>query len=449
MILLTNLKQQKMCKLTLENITIKDHKIYDPDGNYRGEILYEYIRGSKLYHTDVPTSDEDHGGVYIMPNEYLLDLGFEYQSEIKDASNDKCIWEVGEFMKLALSSNPTVLEALFIPDDKVIYEHPVIKELRKHREEFITKKCFKPFGGYAVSQINRAQGQNKKIHWDMEKMTRKTPLDFCYTFKGQGSEHIEDWLKARGLEQRNCGLVNIPNMPDVYGVYYDWGQHIRLAGITKEYFTNPDNYYTDKFIETMVQTLHNETGLYEEANLVDVLESIWFKFSKPIGGYCGIIAPNEDSNNIRFCSVPKGEKSICFMTYNGNAYATHCKKYKEYEDWRKHRNKARYESNLEGERSGNPDLMYDCKNMMHSFRLVAMATEIAEGKGVILDRTNIDRPFLLDVRNRKYGYSELIAKLQVMNTKLNEAIKNSTIKDKINQKMVNDVLLEVRKQFNK
>ena len=438
-----------MSKLTLENITIKDHKIYDQDGKYRGEILYEYIRGSKLYHTDVETSDEDHGGVYIMPNDALLGLGFEYQNEIKDASNDKCIWEVGRFLELALSSNPTVLEALFIPDDKVIYEHPVIKELRTHRDEFITKKCFAPFGGYAVSQINRAQGQNKKIHWDMEKMTRKTPLDFCYTFKGQGSEHIEDWLKERGLEQRNCGLVNIPNMPDVYGVYYDWGQHIRLAGITKEYFCNPDNYPIDPFIRTYMSEHDIDNPLWEDMNAEDALEDGWNKYSKPIGGYCGIIAPNEDSNNIRFCSVPKGEKTICFMTYNGNAYATHCKKYKEYEDWRQHRNKARYESNLEGEKSGNPDLMYDCKNMMHSFRLVAMATEIAEGKGVILDRSNIDRPFLLDVRNRKYGYSELIAKLQDMNTKMNEAIKKSTIRDEIDQKMVNDVLLEVRKQFNK
>ena len=169
-------------KLTLENITIKDHKIYGPDGRFRGEILYEYIRGSKLYHTDVPESDEDHGGVYIMPNETLYDLGFDYQNEIKDNTNDKVIWELGRFLELALSSNPTVLEALFIPDDKVIYEHPVIKEIRKHRDEFISKKCFAPFGGYAADQIRRAQGQNKKIHWDMEKVTRKTPLDFLLSW---------------------------------------------------------------------------------------------------------------------------------------------------------------------------------------------------------------------------------------------------------------------------
>lgn len=439
-----------MSKLTLENIYInKSHQIFDQDGNYRGEILYEYIRGSQLYHTNVATSDEDHGGIYIMPNEACLGLGLDYQNEIKDESNDKCIWEVGRFLELALSSNPTVLEALFVPDDKVIYEHPVIKELRKHRDVFVTKKCFAPFGGYAVSQIKKAQGQNKKIHWDIEQMTRKTPLDFCFTFKNQGSENIQDWLKERGLDQRNCGLVNVPNMPDFFGVYYDWGQHIRLAGITVDYFTSAKNYYDDKFIKTMVNFLIDEIPWAEHANLEDVLWEIWNKHSKPIGGYTGIVSPNFDSNEIRFSSVEKGQKPICFMNYNANAYATHCKKYKEYEEWKAHRNKARYESNLEGEMSGNADMKYDCKNMMHCFRLMAMAKEIAEGKGVILDRTGVDRDFLLDVRNRKYGYSELQEKMLALKDEMDKAIENSTITDEIDARKVNDLLLEVRKQFNK
>ncbi len=439
-----------MSKLTLENITInKGHQIFDQDGNYRGEILYEYIRGSQLYHTNVATSDEDHGGIYIMPNEACLGLGLDYQNEIKDESNDKCIWEVGRFLELALSSNPTVLEALFVPDDKVIYEHPVIKELRKHRDVFVTKKCFAPFGGYAVSQIKKAQGQNKKIHWDIEQMTRKTPLDFCFTFKNQGSENIQNWLKERGLDQRNCGLVNVPNMPDFFGVYYDWGQHIRLAGITVDYFTSAENYYDDKFIKTMVNFLIDEIPWAEHANLEDVLWEIWNKHSKPIGGYTGIVSPNFDSNEIRFSSVEKGQKPICFMNYNANAYATHCKKYKEYEEWKAHRNKARYESNLEGEMSGNADMKYDCKNMMHCFRLMAMAKEIAEGKGVILDRTGVDRDFLLDVRNRKYGYSELQEKMLALKDEMDKAIENSTITDEIDARKVNDLLLEVRKQFNK
>ena len=141
-------------KLTLENITIKDHKIYDQEGKYRGEILYEYIRGSHLYGTNVATSDEDRGGIYIMSNDNLLGLGFDYQNEIKDASNDKCIWELGRFLELALSSNPTVLEALFVPDDKVIYEHPVIKDIRMLIGNTILVKKFLEFSIFLLKFAN-------------------------------------------------------------------------------------------------------------------------------------------------------------------------------------------------------------------------------------------------------------------------------------------------------
>jgi hypothetical protein len=172
--------------------------------------------------------------------------------------------------------------------------------------------------------------------------------------------------------------------------------------------------------------------------------------NKEFYGYKGIVEPDDvsKSNTVRLSSIPKGELPICKMTYNSNGYAHHCKKYKEYEEWKNTRNPARYESNLEGERSGNPDLMYDCKNMMHCFRLMAMAKEIAEGKGILLDRTGIDRDFLLDVRNRKFGYSELAKRMLKLKDEMDEAIKNSTIKEEIDRKMVNEILLNARKQFN-
>lgn len=423
-------------KLSLENITVKDHKIFDQEGKYRGEILYEYIRGSHLYGTNVATSDEDRGGIYIMPNDTLLGLGFDYQNEIKDASNDKCIWELGRFLELALSSNPTVLEALFVPDDKVVYEHPVIKELRSHRDEFVTKKCFAPFGGYATQQIKKAQGQNKKIHWDMENMTRKTVLDFCYTSYNQGSMNIQDWLKENNLDQRYCGLVNIPNRPGIYGLYYDWAAYFHFEDI---------DWYDVSFQSGGVK--YPFTKFIQDKNAKAIVERMK---NKNFYGYKGIVEPEDisKSNTVRLSSIPKGELPICEISYNSNGYASHCKKYKEYEEWRQKRNKARYESNMEGEKSGDPDMKYDCKNMMHCFRLMAMAKEIAEGKGIILDRTGIDREFLLDVRNRKFGYSTLSELMLNLKDKMDEAIKNSTIKEEIDPNMVNDILLKARKQFN-
>ena len=411
-------------------------KLTFKDIEERGLLLYKYIRGSQAYGTNTPESDQDEGGIFIAPQEWIDGLGLDYSEEVYDDKHDTVWWELGKFMKLLCTSNPTVLEALFIPEDKILFEHPIMTEIKKHKDMFITKACFKPFGGYASSQIAKAQGQNKKIHWDIQQMTRKTPLDFCYTFKRQGSQNIIEWLTERGLEQRNCGLVNIPNMKDTYGVYYDFGQHFELNKITLEYFIDIENrnnpfiaYIYDTFISDIT---HVETYSVEMYNL-------YFTLVTPKGGHCGIVSENGESNQVRFSSVQKDDVPICYMTYNQNGYESHCKKYREYIEWKEHRNKARYENNLEGlEKDKNK--FYDSKNMMHCFRLISMCIEVAEGKGILIDRTHIDRDFLMDVRNRKYTYDELMEKLLELKTKMDAAIEKSDIGENIDVEFVNNLL---------
>ena len=398
----------------------------------RGLLLFEYIRGSKLYHTDTPDSDTDTGGVFIAPP----DFDFDIIEEIADERNDTKWWELGKFMKMAMTSNPAVLEAFFVPDDLVIYEHPLFKEIRERGPEFVTKACFKPFGSYAVEQIKKAQGQNKKIHWDMENMQRKTPLDFCYTFNGeQGSTNIQKWLENNGLRQDCCGLVNLANMPTCYLVYYDFAQHLKLSGRVMEEEINDDT----KFY-------HFAKSHFEQTGPIDDYE-LKFITGIQLGDHCGIINNEGTSNTVRLCSTQNGEMPICIMSYNADGYGSHCRKYKEYMEWKQKRNKARYESNMEGEKSGDPEMKYDCKNLLHSFRNVAMCTEIALGKGLILNRRGIDRDFLMDVRNRKFKYSELMEKLKSMTDEMQKACENSTIPERIDPDMVSELTKFVRREM--
>lgn len=405
-----------MGKLSFEDIR---------QGKNGAVLLYEYVRGSTCQGINTPTSDIDHGGVYMCPPEQLVGLGFDYEDEVSSEKHDDSWFELNKFMRLLCKSNPTVLEALFIDDKFVIYEHPIMTELKKNRDLFLTKECFKPFGGYAVSQIEKARGLNKKIAWDKADMVRKTPMDFCYTFCNQGSKPMEKWLEERGLDQRNCGLVNVPNMPNMYGVYYDWGQSLRLKGL-KEFTELPKEEY--------IQLLKNITDFY---GWVDTLQ--WLKDNEtPKGGYCGIIAPDGDSNTIRFTAVPdKHESPICFMSYNAQGYESHCRRYKEYEEWKQKRNKVRYENNLGHD--------YDCKNLSHSFRLVQMCIEIANGETMKVKRTE-DREFLLDIRAHKYSYEELMTMLNDKKAEMDEAIKNSAIKETVDVEKVNEVLVNLRKE---
>ena len=189
-------------------------------------IAYEYIRGSQLYNIalDDGKSDTDIGGVYIAPINQVIGLPKYYQDQVSDDKHDTTYYEVGRWLELLMQSNPNALESLFIPEDKIIGKvHPAIQLILDNREKFLTKRCFASFYGYAVQQIKRARGLNKKIVNPVYE--RKNVLDFCYTFKNQGSTKVEDWLKNYGLKQEYCGLVCVANMRDMYGVYYDWGAH--------------------------------------------------------------------------------------------------------------------------------------------------------------------------------------------------------------------------------
>jgi hypothetical protein len=74
-----------------------------------------------------------------------------------------------------------------------------------------------------------------------------------------------------------------------------------------------------------------------------------------------------------------------------------------------------------------------------------MGKEIAEGRGIILNRTE-DREYLMNIRNHKFEYDELMAKIDDDKEALDKAIANSTIRETIDVDFVNDLLIDMRKK---
>jgi hypothetical protein len=74
-----------------------------------------------------------------------------------------------------------------------------------------------------------------------------------------------------------------------------------------------------------------------------------------------------------------------------------------------------------------------------------MGKEIAEGRGIILNRTE-DREFLMNIRNHKFEYDELMARVDADKEALDKAIAESTIKETIDVDFVNEMLVEMRKK---
>ncbi|RFS14649.1 DNA polymerase beta superfamily protein [Emticicia sp. C21] len=244
------------------------------------KILLKAIVGSQAYGTNTTNSDIDYKGVYSQSVEDLI--GFTYKEQI-EVSKDECYFEVRRFLQLLQSANPTMLELLYMPPECIIEKHPAFDIIIENRAHFLTRKCLQSFGGYAIAQISKAKGLEKKMNWEHDKITRKTPFDFCYVYEEGKTMPLLYFLERNNWSADKCGLVALNHFKNCYALYYDG---------------------TDEL------------------------------------GYKGIVS--EKGNDVKLSSVPKGEKPVSIMCFNQEGYSSHCKDYVEYETWLKNRNVQRY-----------------------------------------------------------------------------------------------------------
>ena len=374
--------------------------------------LYLVIRGSHAYGTNIPTSDTDYSGVFVQNLDSIL--GMSYVDQINDDKNDIVIYELRRFLELLAKNNPTVLELLNTPEDCVIYKHPLFDKILENKDNLLTKICANSFGGYAKEQISKAKGQNKKQNWEKDKVTRKDVLDFCYVIEGEKSIPWKVWNEDFQYDEKFIGIVNVPNARDIYAVYFDEIAHMCFSESV------PEN------VRESAKYLRKESEL-----------SMGF-------GYKGLVKTGEgatsaESNQLRLSSIPKGETPICIITYNKDGYTQHCNDYKSYQTWLDQRNEQRW---VDVESHGQK---IDGKNMMHCRRLMDMAREIAEGKGIVVRRPNAQE--LIDIRQGKVDLQTLIDHVENEIKEIDLLYKNSTLPDKVDMNLVEQIMIGIRKQI--
>ncbi len=358
-----------------------------------GMIIFEGIVGSQSYGIATPTSDVDKKGVFIQDQDSIL--GFGYVDQINDDKNDQTFYEIRRFLQLIGQNNPNILELLNLPEDCVIYKDSVFDLVIQNKEKFISKACRNSFGGYAVEQIKKARGLNKKIVNPVDPQ-RKGVLDFCYVATAEGSSvSVNEYLAEYGMKQEFCGLVSLDHMRYVYAVYYDKLAHLESKGAK-----------------------------------MGVCSSNLFK---------GIVQDEINSNDISLSSVPKGMQMEFIMYFNKDGYSTYCREYREYWDWVEKRNEARYNDNA------NHGKGYDGKNLAHCHRLLDMAIEIGTGRGINVRRSN--REELLSIRRGEYDYDTLVQEAENKIKIMDEVFEKCNLPDSVDRNFLNDILLKIRKEY--
>lgn len=364
-----------------------------------GWIVLETTSGSRAYGLEMPHSDWDIRGVYVLPTEDVLrsvptpDGGFEYQAQISDEKGDVVFYEIGRFIELLEKGNPNILELLYAPEDCIIYKDILFDEYFYPKTQYLTKKLYNTFSGYAQSQIKKAKGMNKKT-FNPQPKKRKGILDFCYIISNGNSTPFWKCFKATKIKDKvrkletyysKWGLTKLSNGEQLYALYGDDGTH-NLKGIVK----------------------------------------------------------NLESTQLRLSSIPKeyhqnNNNAPMIMWFNLNGFQSHCKDHKEYWEWVEKRNPERWKDNLKGE------IGFDHKNMMHCIRLIEMAQDIADKSEVVVRRPN--RDYLLSIRNGEHSYKDLMYDVGVKMKDLKDFFQNSSLIEEVDLEKSRDLLQRIRLDY--
>lgn len=352
-------------------------------------LIYECIAGSKAYGLDTPKSDTDTRGIFIPPKEMIYSPTMNMEQYCDD-TKDRTIFSLFKFANLAVACNPNIIELLYVDQEDIISKHPLMDLLLDNRDIFLSQKARHTFSGYAMSQLKRIKGHNKHLS---NPQPKKHPSIVDYL----------KWITPDG----------------------------KIANVR----TNPQ---AKKLVSSAVAVKVNKHTYMLYTPLLSLDEST------PIKPF---ILP-EDPNNLHHVDTEYAWSTINanrhLFIHIGTAicaldeYKHDVQLWQNYWSWKNNRNEKR--SKLENEYG------YDTKHGMHLMRLLTMGYEIlTEGK-VKVDRTNIDRDYLMSIRNGKVSYTELVKNAEEMFSKISECPTDLPHKPDI--KMINDIVYQILDEYH-
>ena len=241
-------------------------------------VIFRGIVGSRAYGTANAQSDTDTRGVFVVPSMEYVRL-VPPPKQVSDAKNDHTYYSLLRFCELMAEANPTTMEMLYLPEDCVITATPAFETLVAHRDMFITRRAVESHLGYAVSQMKKAKGANKRV-WNPWPEEPPTPEEYCMFVRD--ASQLPKPLGETGVDLRTCLATRLSKSvtEDMLHIY-DYG---------------------------------SDTGGVFRGG-APVVSSI----------------PNEDAG-----------KRIGILIFNRHAYESAKRQHHEYWDWRRNRNEARW-----------------------------------------------------------------------------------------------------------
>lgn len=141
--------------------SLRKHKDVLEDGcilhGFRGSVAHGLYTGDD---TDSTFDDIDTMAVHIPPIEHYLGFyNFGHRNnctvEIDEPPLDTVVYELRKFVRLLMNSNPNVISLLWLEEHDYIKVSDLGMILLSFRNDFLSKRIYKSFGGYAHGQARK------------------------------------------------------------------------------------------------------------------------------------------------------------------------------------------------------------------------------------------------------------------------------------------------------
>lgn len=142
---------------------------------------YLVLHGSRAYGIENEDSDIDLYGVTVPPKEYVypftegssniygFDLNFPKFEQFltdhlpyKNTEMDAQLFNIVKYFRLCADGNPNMIDSLFVPSKNILVMDEVGELIHRHRNLFLSKKCYTTFKGYAYSQLKKAKTKKRE-----------------------------------------------------------------------------------------------------------------------------------------------------------------------------------------------------------------------------------------------------------------------------------------------
>lgn len=377
--------------------------------DYNKSTVYLTVVGSQSYGLSTPESDVDVKGVAIPPTysklgfyssfaqkdswgdvpEVVTNTDSEFCAEVKkNPPVDRVVYDLAKFVKLAADCNPNMIEVLFTDERFHLFRSPIFERLMDVRDEFVSKKCFNSFQGYALSQLSRIKVAKKWLD---------NPPDHQPTREEFGLPATQ-----KTLDRSMNGAFNklFAEMLEVSGKFHE----------KREFVSQFMDQESPDFVDwiAMVQKLSDRNP--------------------------GVLTLLEDE----IAEAMDLKPQLMRVINREKMYGAALKEWQDFKKWEAGRNPKRAE--LERK------FGYDTKHGMHLCRLVLMCREMLDGRGVKVYRDE-DGDFLRGVRAGSMPYDDLLVWCEEQREDLRKAYEVSTLPKLPDMKLLQKVCVEMYEEF--